>query len=318
MRFREFLKEDPQTKTRVIRGLNKLPDDNPIFSDVYKMIISSPLSARMDAYINNRGDKDAIAAMKWLLTAIPTIGTSAEVKDFLGKFKDPNVEFINIKAMVPASGMDTPAAIADLVTDPFASKLFNKIFHEFAGKGDAGPGEAALAILSPNITYGQPGDIVIGSKTKVEVKAARSAAGKGGRIWDRPVHLEKSLKILAQAGMPTGFSVLDGTNPKAFADPKMAKAFIREACIAWFGNSIPEIEKAFGTPNFKSIWQAHMFDVYKAHGQWQGMLAIGVSTYQYIVSGEQFANNMAKAEQGTICQAGVKQSRQLAPQIRIK
>lgn len=312
MRANEFLVEDPRIKSMVVRSLSKMPDDDPIFNDVYKRIVNQPLGNRLERYIQNRGDQDALRAVKWLVTAIPTLGTAPEVKEFIGKFVDPKFDPINTEALAPEQGMSGPASLESIVEDPFAKKLFNKIFQEFAGKGDAGPGEAALAILSPNITYGSPGDIVINGK-KVEVKASRGS-GKAGRIWDMPLNQKPMLEILAQLKM-SAFSVLDGEQP--FPEPTLAKPFITAACEAWFGQPLSPVIKAFGRPGFKNIWQATVFTVYKEHGKWDGLLALGVKTYQYINDGVEFATNMKKANHGTICRANAKQSRELAPQVFI-
>ena len=56
----------------VVRSLSKMPDDDPIFNDVYKRIVNQPLGNRLERYIQNRGDQDALRAVKWLATAIPT------------------------------------------------------------------------------------------------------------------------------------------------------------------------------------------------------------------------------------------------------
>ena len=312
MRAFELLNENPQLKRQVVKTLNKLPDENPIFQDVYKRIVGTPLANRIDAYINNRQDQDAIRAMKWLVSAIPTVGNAAEVKEFLSKFKDPNYDFINTKALAPSSGMTSPGDIGSLVSDPFAKKLFDKIFQEFSGKGDAGPGEAALAILSPNITYGAPGDIVVNGR-KIEVKASRGS-GKAGRIWDSPIDQKPMVAILQKLGI-SNFSVLDGTQP--FPEPTISKQFIQTACISWFGAKVPAIEKVFGTAAFKEAWQSHVFNTYKSDGGWEGMLALGVKTYQYIINGQEFATSMKKSNQGTICRPAAKQSRELAPQVFI-
>ena len=313
MRAFEILSEDAQVKRKVLKTLNKMPDESPIFPQVYKQIVGEPLGNRVSNYINARGDQDAIKAAKWLLQAIPTLGDAAEVKDFIGKFANPDWDPINAKALIPSGGMSGPVEILSIVKDPFAKKLFEKIFHEFQGKGDAGPGEAALAILSPNITYGSPGDIsVLG--VKVEVKASRSTGGKAGRIWDMPVNQKPMVDILSKIGL-NSFSVLDGEQP--FPDKKLGAAFIKAACTAWFGKSIPAIEKSFGRSGFKDLWQAQVFDTYKAHGGWAGVLALGLNTYQYVENGQQFASTMKKANHGTICRAAEKQARALAPQIYI-
>lgn len=314
MRAYEFLVEDQKIKSIVVRRLNKMPDDSPIFADVYKKIIGEPLGNRMSNYINARGDQDAIKASKWLLQTIPTLGDSTEIKEFVSKFSNPEFDPIDIKQLIPSDGMETSKDIMSVITDPFAQKLFSKIFQEFAGKGDAGAGEAAFAILSPRITYSSPGDISINGQ-KIEVKASRSASGKAGRIWDSPVNQTPMIDILSKIGK-TSFTVLEGEIP--FPDPELSKSFIQTACTAWFGKLIPEIEKQFGTSGFKDVWQKYVFETYKEESGWQGLLALGVNTYQYVSTGDQFVRYMKKSQQGNICRQGTKQSRELAPQILIK
>jgi hypothetical protein len=314
MRAFEIINEDASTKRMVIKSLNKMPDDSAIFTQVYKQIIGEPLTNRLSNYINARQDQDAIKAAKWLVQAIPTLGDAKEVKEFIGKFANPEFDPINTKALTPSGGMDSPAELMSVVVDPFAKKLFEKIFHEFSGKTDAGPGEAALAILSPQITYASPGDISVNG-AKVEVKASRSTGGKAGRIWDTPINQKPMLDLLQPLNL-TVYTVLDGEQP--FPDPELAPKFITAACEAWFGKSIPEIEKSFGKAGFKSVWQKYVFDTYKSESGWTGLLALGLTTYQYVETGDHFAANMKKASHGTICKLGEKQSRGLAPQIYIK
>jgi hypothetical protein len=314
MRAFELLTEDAQTKRMVLRALNKLPDEATIFPQVYKQIIGEPLGTRMSNYIQSRGDQDAIRATKWLLQTIPTLGDAKEVKAFISKFANPEFDPINAKALTPSGGMSSPAELLTVVTDPFAKKLFEKIFHDFGGKTDAGPGEAALAILSPNITYGSPGDIVVNGQ-KIEVKASRSAKGSAGRIWDMPINQKPALKILEPLGM-TSFTVLDGEQP--FPDPEIAESFITAVCEGWFGQVYPDIVKAFGKPGFKEAWHTHVFDTYKEHSGWVGLLALGLTTYQYVETGEQFAKYMRKYNHGSLVKANEKQSRGLAPQVMVK
>jgi hypothetical protein len=279
MRAFEIITEDAATKRMVVRTLSKLPDDAAIFSQVYKQIIGEPLGNRLSNYINARKDPDAIKAAKWLVQAIPTLGDSKEVKEFISKFANPEFDPIDTKALIPSGGMPKPAELLSVVKDPFAKKLFEKIFQEFSGKSDAGPGEAALAILSPNITYASPGDISVDG-SKIEVKASRSTGGKAGRIWDTPINQKPMLQLLQPLGL-TVYTVLDGEQP--FPDPELAPQFIKTACEAWFGGSIPEIEKAFGKPGFKNIWQRYVFDTYKTESGWNGLLALGLTDRKSVV-----------------------------------
>lgn len=186
MRAFEFLNEDPVMKQRVIRSLGKKPDEDPIFRQVYKVLVGEPISSRIKKYVEARGDKDALAAVDFLDKIIPTLGDANEVKDFLADFKKADYDLIDITQLCPAEGMTKVSQLSSIVTNQFGKKLFDSIHDGFKGKNDAGPGEAALAILSPNITYaqgastdeyGRGGDIIVKGIGKVEVKG-----GAGGRL----------------------------------------------------------------------------------------------------------------------------------------
>lgn len=312
MRAYEFLFEDAKQKSVVIRQLTKMDDTAPLFGQIYKDLINKPLGGRIEKFIKARNDQDAIDAVKWLLKTIPTLGTAAEVKEFMQKFQDPKYDPINVASLTKT--MQSPAPLSDIVTDDFAKKLFDQLHLDFQGKGDAGPGEAALAVLSPGITYAAPGDIQIGPM-KVEVKASKNKGGAAGRTWDHPVHQPPMLEVLEPLGLQS-FSVMQGMEPFP-GDDEQKDAFIKAACVAWFGEERKDCIDAFGTSSFKDCWQAAVFDRYRELAGWQGLLAIGLTQYQYIETGDDFAKYMKKKNQGSLCRATEKQSRALAPQIHI-
>lgn len=218
MRAREFVEDVQKLKGRIIKSLSKKPEMDPIFSKVYKVLVGEPISTRIKNYITARRDKDAIAAIEYLDDIIPALGTVEEVKQFLDDFKKSNYDFISIEKLCPPNGMSSASHLSDIVDNKFGKKLFDKLSSGYRGKNDAGPGEAALAVLSPNITYaqgastedyGKGGDIIVQGVGKVEVKG-----GKGGRLVGR-VNIN-------QDGMAT---VLGGyLPPKKVAQPKVKKS----------------------------------------------------------------------------------------------
>lgn len=211
MRAFEFLTEDPQIKSRVITRLQKTPDDSPIFPQVYKTLVGEPLTGRIRKYIEARGDADAKAAIDHLDKLIPTLGDANEVKAFMSKFPKPEgqdsaYDFIKLDVAFPAEGMSAPAPLSSIVDDGFAKKLFDKLIDFKGGKNDAGPGEAAMAIMSPNITYaqgatvdeyGRGGDLIVAGVGKVEVKG-----GGGGRLVPFKTIDQKGMaQVLANVNM---------------------------------------------------------------------------------------------------------------------
>lgn len=217
MRFKEFQIEDAVMKNKVIRYLNKRPDSDPIFPNVYKVLVGEPITTRINNYVKMRGDKDALAAVSYLDRIIPTLGSVSEVKEFLNDFKKSNYDLISINKLCPKSGMSNAEALSNVVENSFAKKLFNELSGNYRGKNDAGPGEAALAILSPNITYaqgatvddyGRGGDIIVNGVGKVEVKG-----GEGGRLVSR-VNLDQSRMA----------EILQGYKLFKYKKPKVVKA----------------------------------------------------------------------------------------------
>ena len=298
MRAFEILTEDPIIKQRVIRGLAKKPDDAPIFQQVYKVLVGEPLSGRIKKYIEARGDVDAAAAVAELDRLIPTLGSAEEVKAFINEFQKKDakgrpLEFVNNKLAFPAGGMTKAAQLSSLVVNPFAKKLFDSLI-TYKGKTDAGDGEAALAIMSPNITYaqgatteefGRGGDIIVNGVGKVEVK------GKGGRLV--------SVKSLEQSKMTKSLGGWTGkkksitstflSSPLPLDFPKAR--FIKAACLAWFGEVRPELIAAVGTPGFRRLWLNAMYQGYKDYAGFAGILFLSQGSYQYTISGEQIPDN---------------------------
>jgi hypothetical protein len=350
MRAFEFLKEDPVIKQRVIRTLGKKPDEDPIFLQMYKVLIGEPISSRIKKYVEARGDKDALAAVDFLDKIIPTLGDANEVKRFLADFKKSDYDLIDITQLCPAEGMAKVSQLSSVVTNQFGKKLFDSIHDGFKGKNDAGPGEAALAILSPNITYaqgattdeyGRGGDIIVKGIGKVEVKG-----GSGGRLV--------SLQAIDQKGMAAALGSFQLTKPvgkkalkaqqaqpisQATPTPVQTEAtetaaagisatrlskpmpegfpadeFMRAACQAWFGEERLDLINAVGTPQFRRLWVNAMYESYQQYAGWAGILFINKGAYQYTVTGSQIPDNNID-NWGYVYYPNSKQPRDMAPQI---
>jgi hypothetical protein len=298
MRAFEILTEDPIVKQRVIRGLAKKPDDAPIFQQVYKVLVGEPLSGRIKKYIEARGDADARNAVDELDRLIPTLGNAQEVKAFIDEFQKKDakghpIDFVNTKVAFPAGGMTKSAQLSTLVTHPFAKKLFDSLI-TYKGKVDAGPGEAALAIMSSNITYaqgatkeefGKGGDIIVNGVGKVEVKST------GGRLVSVKT-LEQSIMTKSLGGWTGARKSITATALSKPLPPDFPKAkFMKAACLAWFGEVRPELVAAAGTSGFRRLWLNAMYQGYKDYAGFTGILFLSQGSYQYTISGDQIPDS---------------------------
>jgi len=357
MRAFEFLTEDPVVKQRVLRGLAKKPDEHPIFDKVYKTLVGDPLSGRIKKYISARGDADASDAMDHLDRLIPTLGTADEVKSFIEKFKEKGADskpkdFIKLSVAFPKKGMDSAAPLSSVVEDGFAKKLFDSLT-TYKGKNDAGPGEAALAIMSPNITYaqgatvdeyGRGGDIIVNGIGKVEVKG-----GAGGRLiplvtidqkgmtaalgefkLTKPESVkartakQAAIRKAEKAGLPPPEfpkeeqKFLAGVTTEMMSKPLSEgfpkEQFMRAVCQAWFGEERQDLIKAAGTPSFRRLWLNAMYDGYQQYAGFNGILFLSSNAYQYTVSGSQIPDSYVKSW-GYLYYPNSKQIRDMAPQV---
>jgi hypothetical protein len=293
--------------------------DTDTLNNIDVILHRKTLIPRIQEAISTRGSIDpaVMRAGNWLIQAIMGLGSVAEITDFVEKYKNPEVGFINIEELIPGQAMQRPLPVTNFIEDKFAAKLFTRLFKEYRGKPDAGPGEDALTLLSSKIDYGMPGDIVIQGVGKVEIKASASGSGKGGRIGDTHINQDEMVRLLtALEPGRASFTVMQGTKP-FFGGPEKGREFIMAACNAWFGAQIPEIIESFGSPNFRVVWQKMLFDQYKSEGGWVGMLLLGVKTYQYVITGEDFALYAKKSNQGNLCDANSKQTSRLGPQVEI-
>lgn len=335
MRAYEFLTEDPALKSKVISALQKKPEEDPVFSYVYKVLVGEPLSGRIKRYIEARNDPNATAAMEVLDQIIPTLGDTKEVKAFLDKFKKPDFDFISIKNLCPADGMKSSADLTSIVSDPFAKKLFNELQNRVKGKKDAGPSEAALAIMSSSIMFApsasksdnaKGGDLIVNGVGRVEVKS-----GTGGRL----VGAEK----LDQQGMTTALGSFRPTKPPSNKSDQTDNSvpveyqgirpdylsrtlpaefpkeqFMRAACLAWFGEERPEIIKAAGTSSFGREWFNAMYRQYKEYAQFNGILFLTGDKYQYVIDGSQIPDSYI-VNKGYVYYPKSRQTREMSPQV---
>jgi chorismate mutase len=318
-----FLREDPQEeekiKQRVIRALNKKRADDPMFDKIYRTIIGKALGTRIENYIAAHQDTDiGTEEMAFLVKEIPTLGTTQEVKNFVLAWNKGN-DFINTQELIPTEGMTEPKPLISVVGEGLPQKLFQTLTRQNFSKSDGGPGEAALAIMSPVIKYTGSttgGDVII-DKKRIEVKGGgKSASSGGGRVIDdkwKP-NWGPTTAVLQKAGFKGNISVLRATKPFPPNFPK--EDFIKETCLNWFGQEVKSLIDTFGTPQFRLEWNKVIFNSYKAKAKHEGILIIGRENYQYIVNGEQLANTR-QTSKGTIYYPASNQTRDLGIQVSI-
>ena len=314
----EKLQIDPQLlKSRVIRTLEKKKAEDPVFDTTYKLLVGKQLETRIQNYIASHDDADIGAEeTKWLIKTIPTLGTAEEVKTFVDEWNGGK-EFIDIAKLIPSTGMTDATPLTDIVPDGIAKKLFVALTRENFTKSDAGPAEAALAIMSKKITYStEGGDLIINGK-KIEIKSGgKGGSSGGGRIYnDKHYPDQKEMgQILADAGFKGNVSVMYASQPLPSNFPQ--KAFAEAVSKAFFKKNIAQINSLMGKSEFRTLWNNLLYSDYQQAAGHQGILVIGPTTYQYIINGEQLMS-IKQTAKGMLYYSNMKQPREMGIQIAL-
>ena len=190
MRFREFLKEElNRDQLQKMQRINRKMEQNPAMIDE----LWNTVSRKVQDGEGNLNDR--------ILKALQPENTKPETdQTFANTFIDAfvaaidktegtveeKIQFANTLGSV--NHIDTKALLQPLagwsdwlVGTPFAIRLFDTMFNLPAFRTDnKGPGEVALALLSPKITLSKTkGDIVVDGRP-IELKGGKSASG--GRL----------------------------------------------------------------------------------------------------------------------------------------
>jgi hypothetical protein len=210
MRSKEFLLEkapDPsvaQLKTKVVQQI-KNTDDPELLDKIYTVLNKSGLVGRISGTLERDTDtKGYVADITDLI--INTPGTYDEKHAFIEAF--PN-GYVNIDLMLSGERVRFEKL---LTGGTFVKKVFEQLKQVTFGTAK-GPGEFALAVMSPHIKITGKGDLNIGDKI-IEVKASAGAkvSSGGGRLGtpgllnSRNVgsDIAKALKIDLKKALPSG------------------------------------------------------------------------------------------------------------------
>lgn len=321
MRFKEIIVEDEaKKKERVIRTLQKKKAEDPIFDKAYKLVVGPAVDARIKNYLIAHEDPDVGAeAISFLIKVIPNLGTFEQIKDFLEKW-NRGVDYIKIEKLIPSKGMEDTAPIEAVVEEGIARNLFQELSTKSSGlgKSDAGPAEAALAIMSERITFPKtPGGDLLIDGNEIEIKGGgKSIKSGGGRIWGKERLNQQPMTDVLNETSYAGKNVTVVAGTKPFEDDFPSEQFIKACCNSWFKKEVPAVIKSFGTPSFRKAWNIAVYDHYKTYAGHQGILIIGAANYKYIVSGEQLFNTR-QSSAGYLYNPNTSQDRDMAPQVSI-
>lgn len=282
--------EDPQLKKEIINVV-KSTDDLSVLQRVLNTLKAGNIDDRIKSVIGQDGDAQQF--LKKIISAIMSIEAPVEEKNaFLDRYSKGAV--INTALLLDGK----LHSFSELVGTGFTLELFKQLSVELVSQG-VGPGEVALAVLSPDIAWSGRtsggGDIQV-KKKPVEVKTRVS---KGGR-WINARKAKLDLGSIATAiatairqnaspdkpkDLPDRINptfwvetIRPGVPPKALA--KLAKT-IADSTFKFADNST--YQKALVSGDASAIVNAFLevgYNNYKSYSGFVGMLLMDVPTDQ--------------------------------------
>jgi hypothetical protein len=278
--------EDPQLKKEII-GVVKATDDLTTLQRVLNVLKAGDIDDRIKRVVGQ--DADAQRFIKKIVTTILAIEAPIEEKNlFLDKYAKGKV--INTSALLDGK----LHSFEELVGPGFTQELFKRLSIDLVSQG-VGPGEVALAVLSPEIEWSGRsqggGDILVKTKP-IEVK---TRASKGGRwINARKAKLDLGAIVTAiSKAIPKASEVTipDRINTKYWTDtirpaidPTMLKDVAEKIANATFKfTNNKAYQKALINGDADMIVNTYLetgYNNYKKYSGFVGMLLMDIPTEQ--------------------------------------
>lgn len=228
--IRKFINiiEAPELKKQVI-DLVKQTDDQPLLQKVYNALAMGDLPDRLQSLLSK--DADASKFVEKIANTIVAMDYPPNDKEAF--IKQYPKGFINTESLLSGSKL----RFNQFVTPGLPAALFKILSVELVSQG-VGPGEVALAVLSPEVSWSGRavggGDVQIGKKA-VEVKTTVSSGGR----WMNPRKANMNMPAIAKAITTAIAETRKKNKQKAAAPFEMPD---RVNAIAWAQQIRPMID----------------------------------------------------------------------------
>lgn len=287
----QTLSEADNLKKSVI-DLVKNTNDDKVLQKVLTTLKAGNIDDRIGAIIST--DEDAKTFIKQIANTIIQIEAPIEEKDsFLKRYTKG---IVNTSKLLDGK----KHSFSELVGDKFSVDVFKSLAVTLVSQG-VGPGEVALAVLSPKIKWSGRvaggGDIIVNGQA-VEVKTSVKSGGRWLNARKANMNIAAIKTILTNT---TGIETPDRVNVdnwineyrpyfKDKAGLKKICKGIADALFSFVNNTA--YAKALETGNREQIIDAQLktgFDNYKEYSKFDGILLMDVNSEQaqYFTSYEQ-------------------------------
>ena len=270
---------------KTIIGLVKTTDEKPVLHKVLKTLKAGNLDERIHDLLKT--DKDAEGFIRQITDAIVHSDASLDEKNaFLDKYP---------KGIVDTSLLldGSPHTFDEIVGEGFPADLFAQLSTSLVSQG-VGPGEVALAVLSPDIKWSGReaggGDIIVDGKN-IEVKTSVKSGGRWINARKANMNMPAIKSAIENA---TGMAVPARLGISAWVDtyrPAIPEKTLPEVCKTMAKGLFTAVdtsafEEALETGDVNEIQDELLrtgYENYKKLSKFDGMLMmdVGSRTAQY-------------------------------------
>jgi hypothetical protein len=315
-----------QLKTDIIQQVKKT-DDEELLDRIYTVLNKSGLTDRIAGTLERETDTAGYVADLTQII-IDTPGTYQEKHNFINGFPKG---YVDIKLMLSGERVQ----YIDLLTgDSFVARVFDKLKRVTFGTAK-GPGEFALAVMSPHIRITGKGDLNIGDDIiEVKASAGKEVSSGGGRLGTPGLlHsdnvesiITKHLRIKLANAAPDGNLSLKGlialtSNAKPETRTKLGKELFGYI----FKNqiSINKVVSAFASGDLDSFKQEYIkanYALYQKDSGFTGVMLMNfaLGELQYYRDPEQMIQHIYDPGVYLISKDKAAQARQIISQVTLR
>jgi len=315
-----LLREDSVTdlKKAVVKQVNATTDAE-MLDRIYTVLNRTNLQDRIQGVISKETDAkkyaDVIADI-----VINTPGSYQEKYAFIDKYPDG---YINVDKLIGG----TLVSFNDLITDnEFAKKVFNKLF-TFTPES-AGPGEFALAALSPRIKMRSKGDLYIDNEyIEVKSSAGKEVSSGGGRLGEPGLLNPSGVKELIERYTKNKIQgdvyihQLHGLLAASIKDNAIIKQAATDIIKTIFGYSDKDLINAVVSgSNQQQAYVKANWKKYQEEAGWVGLLLLnraGASA-RLFTNPEQTSDSIYSINAAIVSKDVAKASRQILSQVTLR
>jgi hypothetical protein len=330
MKSNEFITEDDnnisQLKTDIIRQVKKTSDEE-LLDRIYTVLNKSDLVARISGTLER--DTDTAGYVEELTKIIiDTPGTFQEKYEFINGFP---TGYVDIKLMLSGDRVKFDELLSK---NTFVRKVFDQLKRVTFGTAK-GPGEFALAVMSPGIRITGKGDLNIGNDIiEVKASAGKDVSSGGGRLGtpgllhsdDVESIIVKNLKVQMSKVMPDGNLSLKGLIALASnTKPGIRTKLGNELFSYIFKSQVPvtKLVSAFSSGDVDQTKQEYIKTNYALYQQDSGFSGIMLMNFalgelQYYRDSEEMIKHIYDPGVYIISKDKAAQARQIISQVTLR